>query len=406
MKLQLSNVLPSTGLIIATSLLFPCTSILAGPIDQAKRMHDRIAGVPPSAEVLEQMRQAIADDNPEDAAAIALENQFFYSVTLKNFAAPMSNIDGDVFVPLNDYIATVIGIVRDDKDYRGVLFENILYTANDDLGVESYSNSSNNHYEQLERLATPLKESLVERRQSDVTGLDADATAGVLTSRAAAKAYFFAGTNRANFRFTLMNYMCKDLEQVKDISLPPDRIRQDVSRSPGGDSRIFNNSCIGCHTGMDPMAQAFAYYDYVYDQDTDPTGELGRLDYNSAGETDPSTGTRVKAKYHFNSATFSYGYVTPNDSWENYWRQGQNQNLGWSSVLPGKGQGAKTMGQEIAYSQQFARCQVEKVFKDVCLKPPKTTDEAQIGQMVTSFQDSGYKLKQVFVDTAVYCMGD
>ena len=47
-----------------------------------------------------------------------------------------------------------------------------------------------------------------------------------------------------------------------DTSLPPDRIRQDVSRSPGGDSRIFLNNCIGCHSGMDPFAQAFAYYDY------------------------------------------------------------------------------------------------------------------------------------------------
>ena len=44
---------------------------------------------------------------------------------------------------------------------------------------------------------------------------------------------------------------------------PPDRIRQDVSRSPGGDSRVFLNSCIGCHSGMDPMAQAFAYYNFV-----------------------------------------------------------------------------------------------------------------------------------------------
>jgi len=38
--------------------------------------------------------------------------------------------------------------------------------------------------------------------------------------------------------------------------------RQDVSRSPGGDSRLFLNNCIACHSGMDPMTQAFAYYDY------------------------------------------------------------------------------------------------------------------------------------------------
>ena len=33
-----------------------------------------------------------------------------------------------------------------------------------------------------------------------------------------------------------MNYLCRDLEQLKDVSRPADRIRQDVTRSPGGDS--------------------------------------------------------------------------------------------------------------------------------------------------------------------------
>ena len=80
------------------------------------------------------------------------------------------------------------------------------------------------------------------------TGLPPDATAGVLTSRAAAQAFFVAGTNRAMFRFTLMNHLCNDLEQLNDTTRAPDRIRQDVSRSPGGDSRIFLNSCVGCHS--------------------------------------------------------------------------------------------------------------------------------------------------------------
>ena len=50
------------------------------------------------------------------------------------------------------------------------------------------------------------------------------------------------------FRFTLMSQLCRDLEQISDTTRTPDRIRQDVSRSPGGDSRVFLNNCIGCHT--------------------------------------------------------------------------------------------------------------------------------------------------------------
>ena len=228
-----------------------------------------------------------------------------------------------------------------------------------------------------------------------------------MTSRAAAQAFFSAGTNRAMFRFTMLNHLCNDMEQVNDTSLNPDRIRQDVSRSPGGDSRIFLNSCLGCHSGMDPMSQSFAYYDFEYDANNDPDGESGTLVYNTIGMTDPDTGTRVKAKYHINSTNFEYGYVTPDDRWDNYWRNGQNRLLGWDDSLPGGGNGAKTMGQELAHSDAFAECQVKKVFKNVCLRSPvDSTDRSQISTMVNSFRNSGYNLKQVFAESAVYCMGD
>src|SRR5690606_11279614 len=101
--------------------------------------------------------------------------------------------------------------------------------------------------------------------QGGLNGLPYEATAGIITSRAAAQAFFILGTNRAMFRFTLLNHLCRDLEQVHDVTRPPDRIRQDISRSPGGDSSVYNNNCIGCHNGMDPLAQEFAYYDFDID---------------------------------------------------------------------------------------------------------------------------------------------
>src|SRR5690606_19842167 len=131
------------------------------------------------------------------------------------------NREQSAFVPLNDYIATVIGLVDDDLDFRRLLWDDIIYVG---AGVTpAYSNSSNAHYEALEASGASLQDTLVQQAQSAVTGLPADATAGVLTSRAAAKAFFAAGTNRANFRFTLMNHLCVDLEQVKDATRVPDR---------------------------------------------------------------------------------------------------------------------------------------------------------------------------------------
>lgn len=378
-------------------------SVLADSIDQAKRLHDRIAGVPPDATVLGQMANLIDAGDEIDAALVATDAPEFYDVTLKNFAAPWTNRDGNIFVPLDDYIATVIGIVRDERDFREILYGDVIYTGN---VSPAYSNSSNAHYEALED-AGDLQSRLQFSTQSSVTGLPSAATAGVITTRSASKSFFIDGTNRAMFRFTMLNHLCNDMEQVHDVTRVPDRIRQDVSRSPGGDSRVFLNNCVGCHNGMDPLAGAYAYYDYQYDDVADPEGENGSLNYNDTGDLDPVTGLRVDEKYHLNAANFEHGFVTQDDSWSNYWRAGQNALLGWDSALPGGGNGAKSMGQELAHSDAFAQCQVEKVFENVCLRPPQdSVDRSAVDSMVSSFRSSGFNLKQVFAESAVYCMGD
>ncbi len=379
----------------------------SGPLEQAKRIHDRVAGVPATQAVLEQMRDSINAGNVRAAVDLAMDNPNFYNVTLKNWVAPWTNEQVNVFVPLNDYSATVIGIARDDVDFRQILSGDILYVADASLGLPAYSNTNNSLYQALEEQSHNLQTALVATTQSATTGLPSEATAGVMTTRAAAKSFFKDGTNRAMFRFTLMNHMCTDLEGLKDTSLPPDRIRQDLSRSPGGDSRIFINSCVGCHSGMDPLAQSFAYYEYDYDVEADPNGESGRLQYNSLGVADPDTGTRVQGKYHINSNNFPFGFITLDDKWDNYWRQGINQFLGWDQSLPGSGNGAKSMGQELANSQAFAKCQVEKVFENICLRQPQdAADRAQVNTMISDFQADGYKIKGVFANAADYCKGE
>ena len=375
------------------------TAANAGSREQAKRIHDRIVGVPPSDSVLNSMEASITGGDVVGAATTAMNNPAFYNVTLKNWSMPWTNRDHTVFAPLNDFTATVVGLVRDDEDFRQVLYADVVYVGAGSLGITPYSMANNDHYAALESQGVDLKANLVKTTQSAVTDIPSTATAGVMTTRAGAAAFFVAGTNRAMLRFTFMNFLCNDLEQVKDITRSPDRIRQDVSRSPGGDSRIFMNSCIGCHAGMDPLAQAFAYYNF------DET--LGRLLYNDVGAVDPKTGTRVQAKYHINSDNFKYGYVTPNDSWDNHWRADANSALGWDGALSGSGAGAKSMGMELAHSEAFAHCQVKKVFKVACLRDPvDINDRNQIDAMTTSFKSNGYKLKRVFAEAANYCKGN
>jgi len=375
-------------LFVALALLLCSASIaLAGPREQAARIHDRLAGVPADDATITAMVNA---GLPDGAATIAMNNPNFYAVTLKNFAAPWTNRDQNAFVPLNDYVTLVMGMVRDNVPFNQILSANMLYMA---PGVSPPpSASSNAHFEALEnRMRDPafVQSELQPTTQTAIYGTPDAAAAGAMTTRAAAEAFFIAGTNRAMFRFTLMNHMCMDMEQVHDTSIAPDRIRQDVSRSPGGDSRVFLNNCIGCHAGMDPLAQAFAYYDF----DETSTAMI----YN------PSA---VHPKYFNNDTTFAEGFVTPDDSWHNHWRQGQNALIGWNGALPGQGNGAKSLGEELAGTQAFAQCQVQKVFKAVCLRDPvDASDRTQIDAMTNTFRGA-YNLKQVFAETAGYCMGN
>ncbi|MDY6945207.1 MAG: hypothetical protein SXG53_05775 [Pseudomonadota bacterium] len=369
---------------------------LAGPREQARRMYERLTGTPPSESLLNNLETRIGGATLSEREAVALyiidpaeaHSKDFYSVTLKNFASPWTNRDQSIFAPLNDYSATVIGLVKDDEDFRQVLWDDVVYIGS---GAPAYSPTSNAHYETLESNNVDLR-TLTRTTQSSLNGLPSAATAGVITSRAGAEAFFIDGTNRAMFRFTLLNHMCRDLEQVHDTTRPPDRIRQDVTRSPGGDSSVFNNNCIGCHAVMDSMAQAFAYYDF------DETAQ--RLVY---------TPGQVQPKYLINSDNFKPGFVTPDDAWENRMRlPGRNDVnvIGWDPQRPGAGSGAKSLGEELAYSNAFAQCQAEKAYRKVCFHSPSTVPEAQAVESIGTAFRSGGSMRRVFAQVAAQCAGN
>jgi hypothetical protein len=345
--------------------------------------------------------EALLPGDPEGAAAIAMQNPVFYNSTLKTWVTPWTNVDQTVFAPLNDYTATVIGIIRDDRPFTEVLTSNTIYigrggNVDNGQGVvpAAYSQTDNQHYEQLESMGVDLanRVDFVSSSQDTLPGsmLDASESAGVITTRAAGEAFFSAGTNRRMWRYLAMNHLCVDMEQLSDTSRPVDRIRQDVSRSPGGDSQIFLNTCSGCHSGMDPMSGAFAYFEW-----------------DDAQERVLHTRGDVQLKHLINGSSFPFGYVTVDNRWDNYWREGQNAIFGWSDTLPGGGYGVKSLGEEVANSRGFARCQVQKVFRQVCFREPADEIERnRVESIATDFEDFGYSMKTVFGKVAAYCMDD
>jgi hypothetical protein len=373
--------------------LLGATPADAGPREQARRLHDRIAGVPPSAPVLDQMAALLATGNPDDqlaAADIAMANPQFLMTSVKNLVTPWTNIERTVHAPLNDYTALVIGVVRDDVPFTQVLSADLAYVgANVQPG---YSQTNNDHYAALESQRVDLSNPalFVPVPQSTLPGsqLAAADTAGVITTRAAGEAFFSAGTNRRMWRFTTLNYLCRDMELLHDITRPVDRIRQDVSRSPGGDSRLYHNACSGCHSGMDAVAGAFAYFEW------DAT-QLRVV----------HTPGIVAPKYLINANTFPFGFVTIDNRWDNYWREGTHANLEWRGPNAG-GFGAKSLGEEVAASRAFSVCQVEKVFQHVCFRPPNDdADAAEVERIADVFEAESYSLRRVFAEVGAFCMG-
>jgi hypothetical protein len=376
------------GLAALTVLATPA---FAGDAEKAQAvlLYTRLTGAPPNSTDLATMETAIVGGNMPAAVAVATSAPNFYNVTLRNIFAAESNRDQSVFVPLNDYTATAIGMVRDDVAYNTALSADILYTVK---GVSpGASASANDHYQNADNAVTDLFANLQRSQQTTTYGYSSAAVAGLITTRAGAIQHFDAGTNRRGYNITIINQTCHQMEAITDTSLPSDRVRQDVAASPGGDSRVRLQSCLGCHSHMDPMAGAFAYYDF------DETKGEGAMVYT------PGT---VAHKYFINAANNPAGYVTTDDSWESRIRLGgaDTKIFNFDPTLPGKGNGAASFGQEIAGSDAFASCQVTKAFKAVCLRAPSSAkDTAEVTALTASFKTNGYKFKQVFADAAVWC---
>lgn len=357
---------------------------IAGPREQAYRLHNRLAGVPPTPEILTQMEGMLAQGDGEGAAQLAMENFNFYNVTLKHWASPWTNKDESVRVELNDYVATVIGMVRDNVPFDQILYGDILYTANGTAGIPAYSPANNAHYAALETQAVNLKTALVKGQQSTLNPAVTE-VAGALSTRAFGAAFFEAGTNRAAIRSSFVTFLCQDMEQMSDTSTPDFRVRRDVDRQPGGDAKVYRNKCAGCHAGMDALGGAFAHFDW----------DGSKVVHN------PAT---ISTKFAKNVSTFPDGFVTTDNDWMNLWTEGQNTRIGWDGAKSGKG--IQQYGQMLATTEAFPVCMAKRVYSSVCVQDIKSLTDAQVASLADGFKADSYNLKNLFAAAALQCMGD
>lgn len=360
----------------------------ATPREIAWKLHNRIAGVPPKPDVLANMESMIRAGDIEDAAHEAMKHRNFVNITLKNWVKAWSNREQSNRVEFNDHTATLIGMIRDDVSFDRALYDDVYYVVNG--SNQAHSATSNAHYQSAEnqRLDFSNPNVLVPASQATRLGIPANAVSGVITTRQSGAAFFSAGTNRRINRFTFMNFLCNDYEQIHDVSTPSYHIGRDVERTPGGDSRTFLNKCAGCHAGQDALRGAYAYYDFTNNQLTYTPGTVVR-------------------KINLN-VLYSAGKMTTNDQWENLWGLPGSQNQGILGFRgPLSGNGAKSMNQMLARSEGFANCMAKKTFELVCMKVPVNTDDKTfVKAQARIFEQNGYKMKDLIAKTSAGCIAN
>jgi hypothetical protein len=235
-------------------------------------------------------------------------------------------------------------------------------------------------------------------------------SAGLLTTRAWGVAHLYQGTNRRAIRNAAKVFLCKDITDLQDASMPDWHVRRDVDRAPGSNPTTYTVTCRGCHTGMDALAGAYAFFDSYYPNGMMPdrsistaSSTLRTFYINKAGSytSDPCSGTSgAMPKVNRNCQVFPPGWVTGDDSWINFFFNNQNASLGWDTNTPMKGNGVHALGDMLANSAQFPACMAQRVFTQMCKRGPDTTEAAVIKNLADDFAASGYNMRRLYENAA------
>ena len=411
--------------------IFLTSTAFADPRTLAIRLFTRLAGVPPTESQIATMESLIAAGNLAQAAQVATDKvsaKGFYNVTVKHFASSLSNRDQSPLRVLNDFMAMIVGVARDESDARELLFGDFMYVGNANklalpalaVPVNSRLNNRQNnvHFDAMDnldlvdllerRVLSALASSTIvadqnqhpigpyiepgspandpnNTKMSDITGQQ---TAGLLTTRTWALEHLIAGTNRRGIEYAMLIFLCKPMVEMADGTMLDYHVRRDVDRAPQGSTAVFHTQCRTCHAGMDALGGAFSKYDYDETRQT--------LTFNRGG---------VSTKMNKLPIYFE-GKVTTDESWENLFVQNQNLSLGWRGSVAG--QGIKELGTMLSNSHQFSVCMSSRVFESVCYRKHVVPEEQSfIDGLANKFEGSGYNLRRLFEEAAILpiCLG-
>lgn len=391
-------------------------------LKKAQDIFQRLTGVktPLYDPVLLQMELKLNQNDPIGAAALATSDARFYNITVRDFAAKMSNRAETIATPLNDFTATIIGAVRDQLNAQRLLWDDITYVADPTkAAVPSALTAdilkSNNHYESLDSQRADLSKVLMISSQKIFDGIKATnmpTPSGLLTSRTWMSEHAVAGTNRRLVEYSFREFLCSPMEKVADSSGPDNVIARDIDRFPGGSHTKYTTSCRSCHTIMDGFRPAFSYFtfngNYVMHSYTSRTVASQAEEDMGAGmlKSKEAGASYVHDKLNKNANVFAGGRVTTDDSWINNAVNGVNQPyFNWKRTA---GKGIQDFGKMISESKQFPLCMAKRIYTQVCKRAPTSAETAMLDSAATEFSTTrNYNLKFLFekIVTSKECLG-
>ncbi len=396
---------------------------------KAQDIFQRLTGVktPIYDPILTQMVQKLDANDPIAAAAIATADFRFINITSRDFASKMSNRAETINVALNDFTATIMGVIRDDLSAQKLLTDNITYMADPNKAAVPSTMvtdvlRSNNHYDSLDTQRVDLSQVLTrfdkngdplkQKVFNGSSAVDMPTPAGILSSRGWLSAHAVAGTNRRLVEFSLREFLCTPLENVADSSGPDNVVGRDIDRFPGGSHTKFTTTCRACHTIMDGFRPAFAFVtfnsDYVMHSYTSPAVKNQDEEDKGLGMfKSPTEGaTYVANKLNRNETVFPGGRITVDDNWVNDAIYGSNSSyFAWKST---SGKGLKDFGKMISESRQFPICMAKRVYTQVCKREPASGEMTMINAAADEFATTrNYSLKFLFqkIVTSKECLG-
>jgi len=472
-KGQMKKLFMICSLIACTASAAPNAEALKGARQQAKKLYIALTGVHPTADELDKLQEKIYTQNLDGAARDIIDQKngitnggAFYNVTVKDMATPWTNKGATTLAPLNDMSATVIGWIRDEKQFNKILYVDTVYKAigvtfKGELTYLDKNQAATNSYcirdiTKPEDKAYPFYR-IVYNNPQNPNDLNDKACRTTRYNKSELDNFYNINAlyipsqdivissnliNATNEHYDSLSSQGLDLSDPLILNETSQEVK--LHQYPAAISGLLSTRSYAAayfYAGTNRAPVAFAMQHFLC-KSMEELNDTTIPDYRNRRDVDRSPGGTSElykhrcvgchagmdafagafAYYDYvnykvvyspgkvvdkmnHNVVFPEGFVTQNDSWLNLWNQGQNASIGWGSI--GSGEGAQSFGMLLSQTEAFHGCMAKQVYEKVCFrKATSDMDKARVTKLTNIYKNSKFNMKNLFIKASLECLED